>query len=166
MVPVDPYPPASIYTQQDNHPKRNTTMKSASGTKQKSGFSLVEMLVVIAVIGVIAAIAVPNISKINRGARYAKDQRNAQQVVSVVSAADAAGYDFVSGATAVNTVIDRVRTGHSMTAAENPSLAGTFFGVPALSSTERKGASKFLTITGGRLVYDADLTPPTDAYYN
>ena len=135
-------------------------------TNRKSGFSLVEMLVVIAVIGVIAAIAVPNVSKINRGARYAKDQRNAQQIASVVFVADAAGYDFVNGTTSVTTVVDRVRSGHTMTAAENPSLAGVYFGVPGFGNAERTGASKFLTITAGRLVYDADFTPPTDAFYN
>jgi type IV pilus assembly protein PilA len=140
-------------------------MKLATN-KKKSGFSLVEMLVVIAVIGVIAAIAVPNISKINRGARYAKDQRNAQQIASVVSAADAAGHDFVGTATTPAAVITLVVAGHTLTATENPSLAGTFFGVPALGTVEQTGATKFLSVSGGRLVYDADLTPPTDAYYN
>lgn len=141
-------------------------MKVANNNKKKSGFSLVEMLVVIAVIGVIAAIAVPNISKINRGAKYAKDQRNAQQIASVVAAADAAGYDFIGTSTTPAAVITAVVAGHTLTAAENPSLAGTFFGVPALGTVEQTGATKFLTITAGRMVYDADLTPPTDAYYN
>ena len=141
-------------------------MKVATNNKKTSGFSLVEMLVVIAVIGVIAAIAVPNISKINRGARYAKDQRNAQQIASVVAAGDAAGHDFVGTATAPAAVITAVVAGHTMTAVENPSLAGTFFGVPALGAVEQTGATKFLTVVGGRLVYDADLTDPTNAYYN
>ena len=140
-------------------------MKVATNNK-KSGFSLVEMLVVIAVIGVIAAIAVPNISKINRGARYAKDQRNAQQIASVVSAGDAAGHEFVGTSTTAAPIIARVVTGHTMTAAENPSLAGTFFGVPGLGAAESLGAANFLTVTGGRLVYDADQTAPTAAYYN
>ena len=140
-------------------------MKVAKNNK-KSGFSLVEMLVVIAVIGVIAAIAVPNISKINRGARYAKDQRNAQQIASVVAAANAAGHDFVGTATAAAPVIALVITGHTLTTAENPSLAGTFFGVPALGPTEATGAANFLNVTGGRLVYDADQTLPTNAKYN
>ena len=140
-------------------------MKVANNNK-KSGFSLVEMLVVIAVIGVIAAIAVPNISKINRGAKYAKDQRNAQQIASVVAAADAAGHDFIGTSTTAAAVITKVITGYTMTTADNPSLAGTFFGVPALGTPEQTGATKFLTITGGRMVHDADLTPPTDAFYN
>lgn len=135
-------------------------------SSKKSGFSLVEMLVVIAVIGVIAAIAVPNISKINRGARYAKDQRNAQQIASVAAAGEAAGHDFVNGGTVVATAIGAIVTGHTLTATENPSLAGTFFGVPELGATEATGAANFLTISGGRLNYDADKTAPTAAYYN
>lgn len=133
---------------------------------QTSGFSLVEMLVVIAVLGVISAIAVPNIRKNNRSARYEIDQRNAQQIAAVVSAADEAGYDFVNGSSSVSEVINLVRTGHTITAVENPDMAGKYFGVPALGKTDRAGASRFLTITAGRLVYAADLTPPTDAYYH
>ncbi len=144
-------------------------MKAATNKTKKSGFSLVEMLVVIAVIGIIAAIAVPNISKINRGAKYAKDQRNAQQIASVVAAAQAGGYDFVAkpaATTSETVVITRVVGGYTLLAADNPSLAGTFFGVPALAATEQTGASKFLTVTGGRLVYDAAKTAPTNVYYN
>jgi prepilin-type N-terminal cleavage/methylation domain-containing protein len=141
-------------------------MNLANGTKRSSGFSLVEMLVVIAVIGVVAAIAVPSVRNVNRSDRYALDQHNAQQVAAVVASAQAARYDFINGSTSVDTIINRVRTGHSITAAENPTRAGTFLGVPGLGAVERTGAGKFLTIIGDRLVYDADLTPVTDAYYN
>lgn len=135
-------------------------------TTKTSGFSLIEMLVVLAVIGVISAIAVPNVRKNSRQARDEKDQRNAQQIASVVSAADEAGYDFINGSSSVAEVINLVRTGHTITAVENPSMAGTYFGVPALGSADRTGASKFLTITAARLVYAADLAPPTNASHN
>jgi hypothetical protein len=59
-----------------------------------------------------------------------------------------------------------VTTGHTLTATENPSLAGTFFGVPAIGTVEATGAANFLTVTSGRLVYDADKTAPTHANYN
>jgi len=137
-------------------------MKVALRNKKHSAFSLVEMLVVIAVIGVIAAIAVPNISKINRGARYAKDQRNAQQIASVVASANAAGHDFAAGASDEEDVADAVIAGHELTAAENPSLQGTYFGVPNLDTVERDGAVNFLTLEAdGRVTYDADKVAPS-----
>ncbi len=63
-------------------------------TSRKSGFSLVEMLVVIAIIGIIAAIAIPNIGNLNESARDAAAKRNAQSVASVLNAAVAAGADL------------------------------------------------------------------------
>lgn len=66
----------------------------------KSGFSLVELLVVIAVIAVIAAIAIPNIANITGAAGTSRDQRNAQNLASVFNAARAAGWNasIASGA--------------------------------------------------------------------
>ncbi len=143
-------------------------MKVATNKNKKSGFSLVEMLVVIAVIGIIAAIAVPSSSKINRAARYAKDQRNAQQIASVVAAAQAAGYDFVAKPTVTTSkpaVVTRVVGGYTLLTADNPSLAGTYFGVPGMAAAEQTGAANFLTVTGGRVVYDANLVPPGTGIY-
>ncbi len=135
--------------------------------RRMSAFSLVEMLVVIAVIGVIAAIAVPNIQKINRSSRYAKDQRNAQQIASVSASAEAAGHNFVGTLDDEADVIPLVVGGHTITATENPSLEGTFFGLPNLSTTDQTGAANFLSVTtDGRLVYDPDETAITDDYYN
>ena len=65
-------------------------------TSRKSGFSLVEMLVVIAIIGIIAAIAIPNIGNLNQSAKDATAKRNAQTVASVLNAAVAAGADLSS----------------------------------------------------------------------
>lgn len=78
----------------------------------KSGFSLVEMLVVIAVIGVIAAIAIPNIGSINDSARAATAQRNAQSVASVLNAAAAAGANLgTEGVTNATTAISVAEAG-------------------------------------------------------
>ena len=80
-----------------------------SSKKEESGFSLVELLVVIAVIGLIAAIAIPQISKITDKAQTASDQRNAQNVVSIYGAALAAGATFTG--TSATTLIDELEDG-------------------------------------------------------
>ena len=88
----------------------------------KSGFSLVEMLVVIAVIGVIAAIAIPNIGSINDSAKAATAQRNAQAIASVLNAAAAAGANLsAEGVTDPATALSKAQTGITIT-------GGTFDG--------------------------------------
>ena len=77
-------------------------MKTPLRTSIKSGFSLVELLVVISVIAVIAAIAIPSIAGITNTARYSKDKRNAQNLANISAAARAAGLrtfwpDFLFG---------------------------------------------------------------------
>jgi len=66
-------------------------MKTPLSKSTRSGFSLVELLIVISVIAVIAAIAIPSIAGINNAARYSKDKRNAQSLASTSAAARAAG---------------------------------------------------------------------------
>ncbi|MEM0897542.1 MAG: prepilin-type N-terminal cleavage/methylation domain-containing protein [Verrucomicrobiota bacterium] len=103
---------------------------------KKSGFSLVEMLVVIAVIGIIAAIAVPMIGNVTAQAANNAVSRNAQNIASVYSAALAAGY---AGTTTVDLAYAAMRTGVTGTG----EFASTRFQVPNLP--------------------DPDATPSTDA---
>lgn len=125
--------------------------------KQTSGFSLVEMLVVIAVIGIIAAIAVPTIGSITSQADTAKAMRNAQNLASVYISGLAAGVNF-QGADKAATIADVV-SGDTVTGLNQP-FQGSFFGVPNLSVDEQSNAAEFLDLdASGMLVY----TPEGDA---
>ena len=126
------------------------------------GYSLVEMLLGIAVLAVIGVLALPNSILRNREAGDLQNQRNAEQLAAVATAARDAGYDFVAGSTDVAEVVERVRTGHTLSASENPELVGTYFGLPALGESDRRGATKFLQIVASRLVYDANPISSTE----
>lgn len=129
-------------------------MKLNKNIKRNAAFSLIEMLVVIAVIGIIAAIAVPNISNINQAADDSKDMRNAQNLASVCAAAQAAGLDFVAGATdpadKASIVPDVVAGG---TVTDPGPFNGTYFGVPNLSDADQTAAEVYLNVANGMLVY-------------
>ena len=117
----------------------------------QSGFSLVEMLVVIAVIGVIAAIAIPNIGNVNAAAKTARDQRNAQSVASVYSAGAAAGVAWTT--TTASTAVDDVISGK---APSDGAFSGKIFRcpLPNISSADLSSLKTHLTLsTDNQLIY-------------
>ncbi|MEX2578574.1 MAG: prepilin-type N-terminal cleavage/methylation domain-containing protein [Verrucomicrobiales bacterium] len=133
-------------------------MKLSTTTPRKTGFSLVEMLVVIAVIGIIAAIAVPNIGRINDSAKDATYRRNAQNVASVFASAQAAGLDFSDGGSRnERAIIEEIIAGGTVT--EDGPFKDTFFGLPGLNVndavSETDGAAKYLEwdTTSNQLLY-------------
>ena len=100
-------------------------MKKPTGRLSlQSAFSLVELLVVIAVIAVIAAIAIPNIAGITQQAAKSSGKRNAQNLASVSSAAVAAGYTNDVGTTVLQTAINHLTNGISVT--NNGQVMGPF----------------------------------------
>jgi len=110
----------------------------------KSGFSLVELLVVIAVIAVIAAIAIPNIAGITGAAGDSKTLRNAQTVASIFNSARAAGYN--ANIATADDAIDAVATGTGITGGADGLAAGMNFG--CLMSDTEVTAVKTLAATG------------------
>lgn len=67
--------------------KANVLAKSTSlkkKTKNKKGFTLVELVIVIAVLAIIAAIAIPTVSNVIKNANAAADKSNAQAIENAI----------------------------------------------------------------------------------
>ncbi len=82
-------------------------MRTNHPDRWRSGFSLIELLVVIVVIGLIASIAIPNLASITGSADKVKDKRNAQTILLAYTTGAAAGVEWPEGdvATQVAAVI-------------------------------------------------------------
>jgi hypothetical protein len=82
-------------------------MKNTHADHRQSGFSLIELVVVIFIIGLIASIVVPNLGFITGEADNVKNKHNAQSVLLAYSTGDAAGVVWPDGdvATKVAAVI-------------------------------------------------------------
>lgn len=138
--------------------------------KNKKGFSLIELLVVIAVIGIIAAIALPAMSGIFDRSRTTKNRRNAQSISATFNAARQAGAFTVNESGNDQTAGVPTFAGAAPTAAELATLA-TYFSAPkkgkgvdanswfsvSIDGTEAGAAASFLAFdsNSGQLTYKA-----------
>jgi prepilin-type N-terminal cleavage/methylation domain-containing protein len=120
---------------------------SHSRRRDRRGFSLVELLVVIGVIGILAGLSIPVLNPIRENARINKNARNAQSIVAVASAAQAAGATL--DLSSVNSAIVQLKDGVS----GNQSFATSTFKVAPFNSEEIAAISEFLSISDNSLVF-------------
>ena len=93
---------------------KNFLTKQLKKVKNKEGFTLVEMIVVLAIIGILIAMLAPNVAKLVENAQKTSDSAKASQVMNmantVATEAITAGYSLDTTAVA-NTVIHMNGTG-------------------------------------------------------
>jgi prepilin-type N-terminal cleavage/methylation domain-containing protein len=115
-----------------------------------SGFSLVEILIVIAVLGVMAGIAMNSLANHREAIEQTRNRRNAQEMASLCIAAQSAGISFaVPGdpvQTARNAVIGATAT--------RGTFAGKTFRLPGLQEAEILAAAYYLDVQGTEVMYN------------
>jgi prepilin-type N-terminal cleavage/methylation domain-containing protein len=114
---------------------------------KNSGFSLVELLVVIALLGIIAAIAITNQGPAIRTANDSTDRRNAQEIARIASVASAYGADYVSNDK--NATVNNLKTGVSASGNNGVST----FKLPPMSADRLLSAQRFLVLDQNGLLY-------------
>ncbi len=98
----------------------------------KTGFSLVEMLVVIAIVGIIAAVAIPSLGSIDHASKIAVAQRRAQEMTALFAAGKVAGAPSFLAANNVREAQDALGTGDYGSQA----MHNVRFAIPGVSQNE------------------------------
>lgn len=124
----------------------------------KSGFSWVEVLVVIAVMWIVAVITIPNLPVLIEGNRMAKSQRTAMALANLALAARNSGYPGWEDRSAA---IAGLVNGFAVTNPADPSI-GIRFQSRFLTPEERASAAAYLTYDGKSLVYVPGGGQPTN----
>ena len=130
---------------------------------RKSGFSLIEMLVVIAVIGIIAAIAIPSIANLSDTAEKTIVKRNAQNFASVSASLASVGVEHVipDSLGGVEATCRLFRIG--LTVPDGP-FAGFYFGLPGvpiddISQTFAYLDLEFERFAARQLIFNGNASP-------
>lgn len=114
-----------------------------------SGFTLVELLVVILLIAALTAVAVPALGRCYETAGFARDLENARNIASIAHSAEAAGASVVASN---GSVLETIRTLSAGVTVTRGALQGQTYRV-SIAAAEIAGAARFLRVDNGLLVY-------------
>jgi prepilin-type N-terminal cleavage/methylation domain-containing protein len=128
--------------------KTSTRYLAKERNAGSSGFSLVELLVVVSVIGIMGAIAIPSFNPIRDNARVNKNQRNAQTLAATAGAAQAAG--AVLDLSSLDAAVTQLKNGVT---GKGPFQSSTFQVAP-FTLEEIDGFRPYLTIVNNSLHFD------------
>lgn len=99
----------------------------SKNNKRKSGYTLIELIIVLSIIALLAAIAIPKYSKMTMEAKKSTDKMNAKLIHNNVSLLLADNTSGFSEAISYNTYIKITDSGHSIA---EQKIASTFQNVP------------------------------------
>lgn len=130
-----------------NNEKTNTLTSA-------KGYSLFEMLMFVSILGIMITLAIPLFAT-SEGAQQAVDQRNAQNFCSLAFAANAAGVKVVDADNKgsqkeIVAVLKQIRQGIEV---KRGPLKGRNFKLPNVRDEEIEGASRYITIEDGDMIY-------------
>jgi prepilin-type N-terminal cleavage/methylation domain-containing protein len=121
--------------------------------RRNSGFSLVELLVVLGILGIIIAISITNMVGSTQAAQEANARANARQFSMLATAASAAGNNPAGNNSSVTQAMQKLKNGVVISSG---ALANKEFKLPNVSAAEMTRAEYYLDIVNNELTYMSD----------